>query len=69
MSSENLNIPIKDIGMHLLALRRKAKLTQEVVAYSTGIDQSFLSKAERGKAKISDGMLKRILEFYAAEGT
>ncbi|PKL37881.1 MAG: transcriptional regulator [Candidatus Riflebacteria bacterium HGW-Riflebacteria-1] len=40
-------------GQIIAELRRNADLTQEDLAYSCGIDRSFMSKLERGETSVS----------------
>ena len=53
-------------GQLVADLRRKADLTQEDLAYSSGIDRSFMSKLERGENSIS---LPTLLRLAKALGT
>lgn len=50
----------KLFGELIAELRKKADLTQEDLAYNSGIDRSFMSKLERGENSISLQTLLRL---------
>lgn len=50
----------KLFGELIADLRSKADLTQEDLAYNSGIDRSFMSKLERGENSISLQTLLRL---------
>ena len=55
------------VGNAVAAARARKGLSQKELAESTGIDQSDLSKIERGVANPSIGTLNRIAEAMDAE--
>lgn len=55
---------IKHIGSRTLKLmREKNGLTQRVFAEALGVDFTYISKIENGKAPLSISMVKRLREF------
>ncbi len=55
------------VGEEVLAARSKKGLTQKELSKATGIDQSDLSKIERGVANVSVGTLNRIADALGCE--
>ena len=55
------------VGQTVAAARAKKGLSQKELAEATGIDQSDLSKIERGVANPSVGILKRIADALDAQ--
>lgn len=53
------------IGQRLLALRQAKGLTQEDVAHTIGIEQSLLSKIERGSG-VSLNTLMKLVTLYGS---
>ena len=62
------------IGIEIRSLRKKKGLTQEDLAWMTGISKSHISKIERGECAPSGGVLRKIedalnLEYMSLEKT
>lgn len=54
-------MPITDIvGTRIAALRKTRMLSQSQLAQTAGVDRSFLSEIEHGKANISISILEKI---------
>ncbi|AEF88750.1 helix-turn-helix domain protein [Delftia sp. Cs1-4] len=45
--------PLVCFGRHLAATRRKAGVSQEALAYESGLSRSYLSEVERGLRNIA----------------
>lgn len=55
---------IKIIGSNIKKLRVQSKLSQESLAVFLGVDQSFISKIEKGERTITSDMLDKISELF-----
>jgi len=55
------------LGAEFTRLRKKAGLTQAVLAHRTGIDQAEVSRIERGASNATEDTLVRIAEELDAE--
>lgn len=53
-------IGISDIGSRIKSLREKANLTQKQIAEYLSVDQSLISKFEKGERSISTDILSRL---------
>jgi len=51
-------------GIDFKELRKAAKVSQEEVALTVGVDQSHISKIELGKIEPFEGLRKRLLDYY-----
>ncbi|MFT3815670.1 MAG: helix-turn-helix transcriptional regulator [Acidovorax sp.] len=45
--------PLVSFGRHLAATRRKAGVSQETLAYDSGLSRSYLSEVERGLRNVA----------------
>lgn len=62
-AKKELRLKIQGIlGGIIAELRHSADMTQEDLAYESGIDRSFMSKLERGETSISLITLVRLAE-------
>ena len=59
--------PYRELGEQIQALRAEKDLSQKELALLTGIDQSDISRIERGTANISLKTLQRLAEALGAE--
>lgn len=55
---------IPSTALNLRGLRNREGLTQEQLGYAIGVEQSNISKMERGKRQIGIKIAKRIEEIY-----
>ena len=61
MTSVNQSIELESLGARIKRLRQERKLSQDRLAIEANIDQSGLSKFERGKEpKMSETPLRRV---------
>lgn len=51
-----------EFGKNLRSIRRASGLSQEQLAYSAGIDRSYLGKVERGKVNLTIEKLYTLAE-------
>ena len=58
---------IKIIGNNIKRLREQYKLSQEVVSSYLDIDQSFLSKIEKGERNISISLIDKICALFCID--
>jgi DNA-binding XRE family transcriptional regulator len=63
----DLKDPVKSIGIALRGIRSKFQLTQEQVAQRLGIDQSDVSKMEKGKRPIGKALAKKIQKEFGID--
>lgn len=47
--------------------RQKRKLSQERLAFLTGIDKTFISRIERGKTNVTVKILNKIAKIFRAK--
>ena|SRR3989344_5670594 len=59
--------PVKRIGIIFRSIRFKYNLTQSEVAKRLGIDQSDVSKIEKGKRSIGKALAKRIEKEFGID--
>lgn len=59
------NISVINIGMKIKKLRENANLTQKQVADYLSIDQSLVSKFEKGERSINSDLLNDIANLFA----
>lgn len=59
--------PYSDLGEKIISLRARRDMSQKELSEKTGIDQSDISRIERGMANISLKTLNRIAEALDAE--
>ncbi|MBR2800969.1 MAG: helix-turn-helix domain-containing protein [Erysipelotrichaceae bacterium] len=59
--------PYSELGEQVQALRAEKDLSQKELALLTGIDQSDISRIERGTANLSLKTLQRLAEALGAE--
>lgn len=62
-------IPIRsgrDLGRAVTALRRQQERSQAELADATGIDQSTLSRLERGSSQQADRLIRALRELGAS---
>ena len=57
-------IPVPDFA----ELRKRAGVSQEEVALTVGVNQSHISKIERKVIAPSEGLKKRLVDYYAEMG-
>lgn len=50
----------------ILDLRRRTRMSQDEVAYRSGLDRSVISRAERGLAHLRSDQRQRLLEVFKA---
>lgn len=55
---------LKKIGMNIKKLRESANLTQKQIAEYLSIDQSLISKFEKGERSINSDMLNRLAALF-----
>ena len=48
----------------ILDLRRRTRMSQDEVAYRSGLDRSLISRAERGLAQLRSDQRRRLLEVF-----
>lgn len=57
-------IGISDIGAKIKSLREKANLTQKQIAEYLAVDQSLISKFEKGERSISTDILSQLATLF-----
>ncbi len=63
----DLNNPAKRVGIIFRGIRSKNNLTQTEVAERLGIDQSDVSKIEKGKRSIGKALAKKIEQEFGID--
>ena len=64
MENSLSTIGISDIGTKIKRLREKANLTQKQIAEYLSVDQSLISKFEKGERSISTDILSQLATLF-----
>lgn len=64
METSLSTIEISDIGTKIKRLREKASLTQKQIAEYLSVDQSLISKFEKGERSISTDILNQLATLF-----
>lgn len=64
MENSLSNIGISDIGTKIKRLREEANLTQKQIAEYLSVDQSLISKFEKGERSISTDILSQLATLF-----
>lgn len=64
METSLSTIGISDIGTKIKRLREKANLTQKQIAEYLSVDQSLISKFEKGERSISTDILSQLATLF-----
>lgn len=67
MSKQKCSNTVLSIGEHIRKLREERKLPLRKVAAQLDIDQSILSKIERGERKVSKELILQIARIFSVE--
>ena len=63
IQENNINFRIV-FGKNVARLREKAKLTREELSLILGVDNSYVSKLEKGKINITIDKIEKIAEYF-----
>ena len=64
MENSLSTIGISDIGARIKSLREKSNLTQKQIAEYLSVDQSLISKFEKGERSISTDILSQLATLF-----